>query len=273
MSSLVALALAFASNFTAPTQQPTLLIIGSPHLANNNRDLVNARIEDVTTPDRQREIEALVDSLARFKPTRIAIEWDADDQAGLDRRYADYRAGRFKLTANERDQVALRLAAKLNLARVDAVDWNNAAPGPEEAYDFSGWAERNGQAGPLKELIARGQASTDARTARWRCQPIAQWYRDHNDPAELAASHQEYFTLAKIGNGSESPGAAWVGAWYARNLRIFNRLASIAKPGDRILALYGAGHAYLLDQFARESGVFAVADPLSFLPVQQPRCS
>lgn len=273
MSSLVALALAIASTPAAPAKQPTLLIVGSPHLANNNRDLVNARIEDVMTPDRQREIETLVDSLARFKPTRIAVEWDADDQAGLDRRYADYRSGRFKLTANERDQVALRLAAKLNLARVDAIDWSGDAPGTREAYDFSRWAERNGQAGPLKELVARGQASTDARTVRWRCLPIAQWYRDHNAPSELAADHQAYYTIATIGDGRESPGAAWVGAWYARNLRIFNRLVSIAQPGDRIFVLYGAGHAYLLNQFARESGVFALADPLAFIPSQASRCS
>lgn len=272
LSSLVALALAAAPTPSVPAEQPKLLVVGSPHLANNNRDLVNARIEDVTTPDRQREIQALVDSLARFKPTRVAIEWKADDQAGLDRRYADYRAGRLVLSANERDQVALRLAAKLNLARVDAIDWNDSAPGPEEAYDFSGWAERNGQAGPLKDLVALGQASTNARTARWRCQPIAQWYRDLNMPDELATLHRTYYDIARIGDGRENPGAAWVGAWYGRNLRIFNRLTSSAKPGDCVLVLYGAGHAYLLNQFARESGFFSVADPLAFLPVQRARC-
>lgn len=273
LSSLIAFALAMAPTPAVPVEQPKLLIVGSPHLANNNRDMVNPRIEDVTTPDRQREIAALVDGLARFKPTRIAIEWKADDQAGLDRRYADYRAGRLTVGANERDQIALRLAAKLDLARVDAIDWNDNAPGPDEAYDFSGWAERNGQAGPLKELIAVGQANINAQTARWRCQPITQWYRDLNTPAELATLHRAYYEIARIGDGRESPGAAWVGAWYGRNLRIFNRLTSNARPGDRVLVLYGAGHAYLLNQFARESGVFSVVDPLSFLPVQQPRCS
>ncbi len=272
MFSLVTLALVIASTPVTPVERPTLLIVGSPHLANNNRDIVNARIEDVTTPTRQQEIEALVESLARFRPTRIAIEWDADDQPGLDRRYADYRSGRLRLTANERDQIALRLAAKLNLEKVDAIDWNGDAPGDAEAYNFTGWAARNGQAGRLEELRVQGQASTDAQTARWRCLPVADWYREYNAPVARANDHRLYYDLARIGDGRESPGAAWVGAWYARNLRIFNGLERVAKPQDRILVLYGSGHAYLLDQFARESNAFKVADTLSYLPVSRSPC-
>jgi uncharacterized protein DUF5694 len=268
----IAIALAPILIPATSVERPTLLIIGSPHLANNNRDLVNARIEDVTTTNRQREIEVLVEHLAQFRPTRIAIEWDAGDQSGLDRRYADYRSGRLTLTANERDQIALRLAAKLDLSRVDAIDWNGDPPGKEEAYNFMSWAAQNGQAGRLEKLRSEGQASTDAQTARWRCLPIADWYRELNTPAARASSHRAYYDIATIGNTRESPGAAWVGAWYARNLRIFNRIAEIAKPVDRVLVLYGSGHAYLLDQFARESAAFIVADTLSYLPAPQPRC-
>lgn len=229
MLSLAMLAAVIALTPATTPERPALLIVGSPHLANNNRDIINARIEDVMTPTRQQEIEALVESLARFRPTRIAIEWDANDQAGLDRRYADFRAGRLKLTANERDQIALRLAAKLDLEKVDAIDWSGDAPGEAKAYDFTGWAARNGQAGRLEELRAQGQACTDAQTARWRCSPVADWYRDLNAPDALADDHRLYYDLARIGDDRESPGAAWVGAWYARNLRIFNKLARTAR--------------------------------------------
>lgn len=69
-----------------------------------------------------------------------------------------------------------------------------------------------------------------------------------------------------IGKGEELPGASWVGTWYARNLKIFSRLVQLAiQPDDRVLVIYGQGHAYLLQQFARESGAFqlvSVADVL-----------
>lgn len=266
MLASLTLTLAVALPATPSADKPILLVVGSPHLANNNRDLVNARIEDVTTRARQREIEALVDHLARFRPTRVAVEWDAADQTGLDRRYADYRASRISLSANERDQIALRLAAKLDLPQVDAVDWNGDAPGGVPAYDFVTWAARNGRGGILEKLRAREQAAIDERTTAWRHLPVADWYRALNTPEERAASHRVYYEIAAIGDERETPGAAWVGAWYARNLRIFGRLARDAKPGDRVLLLYGSGHAYLLDRFARESSVFEVVDTLTHLP-------
>jgi hypothetical protein len=47
-----------------------------------------------------------------------------------------------------------------------------------------------------------------------------------------------------------------------RNLRIFAKLARVAdKPGDRVLVIYGAGHAFLLNEFAEQSHAFKVASP------------
>src|SRR3546814_1414191 len=132
-------------------------VCSSDLLANNNRDIANVHVEDVTTPAHQREIETLVDALARFRPTRIAIEWPSSDQAGLDKRYAAYRAGTLPVSANERDQIALRLAAKLGLDRVDAVDWNEMPPGAIAAFDFTAWAEAHGPQDRVEMLRKPGQ--------------------------------------------------------------------------------------------------------------------
>src|SRR3546814_18683122 len=48
----------------AEAERPAMLILGTPHFNNPGRDMVNRKLEDVTTPERQSEIEALVDSLA-----------------------------------------------------------------------------------------------------------------------------------------------------------------------------------------------------------------
>jgi hypothetical protein len=61
----------------------------------------------VLTPRRQAEIEALVDRLASFRPTHVAVEWETGEQAKLDQRYADYLAGRIKLDSDETDQIGL----------------------------------------------------------------------------------------------------------------------------------------------------------------------
>lgn len=104
------------------------------------------------------------------------------------------------------------------------------------------------------------------------CTPISSWLRTSNTPEYRVADHRVYFDIAQIGERlGVNPGAAWVGTWYTRNLRILNNLRAIApNPDDRIILIVGAGHGYLIDQQARESGAFEVADTMAHLP-QSPR--
>ena len=52
-----------------------------------------------------------------------------------------------------------------------------------------------------------------------------------------------------FGDAALNPGAAWVGACHARNLRIAANLLRVAgAPCDRTVAIFGAGHAGLLRQ-------------------------
>lgn len=256
-----------------PRSAPRLLVLGVPHLANHHRDLVNSTVEDVLTPVRQREIKRIVYALAKTRPNHVAVEWSATNQAKLDERYAAYRAGRYTLTADEVDQIGLRLAALLNLSRVDAVDWNEEPPGSDEDYDFQKWMKDHGRAGELDALTADGQAKVDAMDARNRCHPIADWFRELNTPAYVAWDEGTYFQIATFGDGRNNPGAAWVGAWHARNLRIAANLRRVAgASGDRTVAIFGAGHADLLRRYGAGMG-FVVADTNAALPTaSRARC-
>ena len=269
MMAMVGAALISLGPAQAAPPKPALLIVGTPHFGNPGRDVVNIRVPDVLSAERQREIEVIVDSLAAFRPTRVAIEWPADEQARLDQRYADYRAGRLAPTANERDQIGLRLAARLGLARVDAVDWSGEPPGQWSDYDYPAWAEAHGRGEDWREWVSRFQAEADDDARLMACTPVSAWVRKVNTAEYRLANHRTYYYVARIGDdGGVNPGAAWVGTWYTRNLRILNNLRAIAPdPQDRIVAIYGAGHGYLLDQQARESGAFEVADTLAHLPV------
>lgn len=247
---------------------PQVMLLGSYHLANNNRDIINVSIEDVLTALRQQQIIDMVECLAQWKPTRIAVEWDRTDQAGLDSRYAAFLAGNYELSANEIDQIGLRLAKVLGHDRVYAVDWNEAAPGDEVQYDFFGWAERNNQEGRLNAFVEAGQHDAKSASAKMRGQSVAEWYQDLNDPKAKLKMHQPYFEIATFGSNEDNPGAAWVGAWYARNLRIFNNIREILTPQERVTVVYGVGHIHLLGQFFRESGTVGTVDPRPFIKCQ-----
>jgi len=252
---------------------PALLVIGVPHFANPGHDMSNTKVENVLTPARQREIVQLVARLAAFRPDHVAVEWAATDQAALDKRYADYRAGRYALSANEIDQIGLRLAAKLGLPRVDAVDWNDNPPGTDADYAFDDWLKARGRWSDYTTLQADTQRRLDAYSARNRCRPVADWLREINGAAYRTRDEAEYYKFAAFGDAKSNPGAAWVGAWYARNLRIVANIQRVAgKPGDRTIAIFGAGHAPLLTRYGAGFG-FTVADTLAALPpVSRPRC-
>lgn len=246
---------------------PALMIVGMPHLANPAHDIANIKVEDVLSSSRQREIEDLVDRLAAFHPTHVAVEWEPKDQAKLDRRYADYRAGRLKLTRDETDQIGLRLAAKLGLPRVDAVDWLQEAPGKDEDYDFAAWLKAHGRGAEWEAFQSNGQRQADAEGAFQHCHPIADWVRSLNDEAGSQKLSRPYFEIATFGDSDNNPGAAWVGAWYARNLRIYANLLHVGGvPGERTVAVFGAAHGPLLRSDAAQSGRFTVVDVRRYLP-------
>lgn len=241
-----------------PDQQPTLLVLGTGHFNNHGRDVINQKIDDVLAEARQAQIIAVVEQLASFRPTHIAVEWPTKDQSTLDARYREYREGKYQLGRPEVDQIGLRLAEKLGLARVYAVDWSEDAPGRSQDYDWLSYAESHGQ----ETLLA---AIRDPERATGRVslgtQSIGTWLLQLNRSESLAADHRNYFDLGAIGDHEQQPGASWVGAWYGRNLRIFNNLVRLTdRPQDRILVIYGRGHAYLLRQFSIESGTFRLME-------------
>jgi hypothetical protein len=177
--------LALASLAAAAQDVPKMMFLGSGHLANHNRDVANTHVEDVRTPARQAEIEQMVARLAAWKPTHIAIEYPYAKQAELDKRYADYRAGRYALSADETDQIGLRLAKQLGLPRVDAVDWNGDAPGKDADYDWMAWAKAHGKTDLLEKTIAPWKAEAAKETEYLKSHSVTDWYLTWNDPKRM----------------------------------------------------------------------------------------
>ena len=67
-----------------PAPEPIqVMVLAAPHLDNPGRDVHNARMDPVTTPQKQAELAAIADALAAFQPAAIAIESLAPDPSTL----------------------------------------------------------------------------------------------------------------------------------------------------------------------------------------------
>ncbi|MCH9651528.1 MAG: hypothetical protein K0U98_25095 [Deltaproteobacteria bacterium] len=265
-------ALASAGATSAAEKAVQVMVLGSYHMDNPGRDVHNLEADDVLTPKRQNELEELVTRLARFQPTKIAVEVpfsSSGDDGAKDRkhsgfldRYQDYLQGEMEPNRNEVVQVGFRLAKKLGHPRLYGID----APGPFPYGALSAWAQEHGQRQRLDDSRKVAEAFLKEMGDLLKENSIRECFSVFNTPEFALRTHQSYIEyFAPIGEGEEYPGADLVEGWYGRNLRIFVNLGRIAEPGDRILVLYGAGHSYYLRQLTLEAPGFELVEPVPYL--------
>ena len=240
----------------APTE---VMIVGVFHMSNPGRDLHNVKAPDVLEAKPQAEIAAVTDALARFKPTKIGVEWPEDIVA---ERYKAYQAGTLAPSHNEVVQLGFRLAQTAHSEGVYSLDADGDFP-YERVQNF---AAGQGFKPLLDDLNTQTEALVTAQTKFLSEKGIAATLRWLNEPEQIRASHGFYRSLLRIGKGSDQPGVDLDTAWYRRNFLICANLLSIARPGDRIVVFFGAGHAQLLRQCVTETPGLKLVEPNDYLP-------
>ncbi len=112
-----------ARSAPATLARPQVLILGTYHMGGSS-DYIQTSTDDVLSPRRQREIEALVNALAAFRPTKIMVEAPLAHDSALNARFRRYAAGQDTLRRNEIDQIGFRLAKRSGHSRVYAIDYS-----------------------------------------------------------------------------------------------------------------------------------------------------
>src|SRR5690606_18660604 len=107
----------------AAAAAPGVMVLGTPHFAMPGQDLINPDVGDVRT-EHAEDIEASVDALARWKPTRIAIGRTTQGMEREQQNYRDYLDGTFELTPDEAHQIGFRLARRLGHDRLYGIDFH-----------------------------------------------------------------------------------------------------------------------------------------------------
>jgi len=77
------------------------LFLGTYHMGAPGNHLLNGRVADVTSPERQKRLGQLVEKLKKIKPTKIAVECDLEDDAKTKEVYDRYLSGNYQLSKNE----------------------------------------------------------------------------------------------------------------------------------------------------------------------------
>src|SRR3954469_13837670 len=255
------LLVAFATTSTVLAQQSAVakpeqavaraevLVLGTYHMANPGHDIFNMKADDVLAPKRQAEMAELIEVLKKFHPTKIAIESDAGTEK-IPKRYADYLAGKYELTANEIDQIGLRLAKELGHKTVYPVD----ADGDFPYQRLVNYAKGSGRSKELDAINAVFAANVkeqgDYLAAHSILETLLLINRDERATQEVGL----YYRMAAIGEPQDWAGADLVADWFRRNVRIYSNVVKLAdSPNERVLVIFGAGHlGWLRQDFATD---------------------
>lgn len=264
--SLFCLVCVFVAPATAQNDAPPaeVMVLGTYHFANPGADEVNVEADDVLAPARQAQIQTLLDSLSRFEPTKVAIEDSpayGSARSRADSLYRAYTNGTHELTRNEAQQVGFRLAERFGHDEVYPIDYRNAFPF-DDVMSYA--AERD--TAFVTYFRRWRQMMTRKMDNLLRDGTVSEILRSLNDPEGwLADSEALYARVAGVGDSTNYVGADLVTMWHERNLRIFANLARAAEPGDRIVVIFGAGHAPMLRQLVDASPRMEMVDPLDYL--------
>lgn len=227
-----------------------VMVVGTFHFVRGQSDMYRVNAGDVLAPKRQREIADVVALLSKYEPTEIAVEAPVGG-VELQKRFQDYRAGTYTLTADETDQIGFRLAKQLGRQQIYGID-------SKMDLDFDRvmqFAQAQGQTAALQKVMDAGEAFTKELDADLAKSSIGDVLRKMNSAAELRRNHELYMGMALIGQNSDYPGADVVGQWYTRNLRIYSNIRRVINsPDERVLVLFGQGHEFLLQQYIVDSG-------------------
>lgn len=246
-------------------RQSNVMILGSHHMHNPGADVVNVEADDVLAPKRQKELKAVVQMLKEFQPTMIALEdkrfTKQDSLTQL--HYQQYLKDSFELTRWEGHQIGFRLAKELGHSRIYNID----EPGNFPFGKMAKYAEENEQMAWINYTMEKLQSKIKGEEDDMDEVTISAMLYETNTPENLAKSHSIYVDGSRIGKGKDFPGANLLEEWYKRNIRIFSNLYKITadKKEERILVIFGAGHAPILRDLVKSSTDFELVEPNDYL--------
>ena len=244
-----------------------MMVLGTYHFESPGLDTNNIRVDSVLTSARQKQLDAVANALLIFRPTHVMVEMTSNEPQGEVEQFRSFQLDQLKTESNEIVQLGFRIAKLAGISIVNGIDVQPKT-GEQDYYPYDAVEQTAASFGQTSLL-----ASANAPVAAWAKDFESKQHRSTvaellilaNSEKTLRTINRPYFEYLSIGNGSTQTGAELNARWYLRNAKIFGKIVQIAKPGDRILVVYGFGHNYWLRHFATETPGYTFVDPSPFL--------
>lgn len=248
---------------------PKVLLVGTWHFNYPGLDAYQPEDADrinILSERRQKELAELLEYIAKFKPTKIAVE-GGRNSGYLIRRYERWKSGERPLGASEIDQIAIRLMDRFKLDTLYGVDAyplllelqdNRDTTTPKQYTDLI-----------LDRHYFGGEDSMATRySAFYRYQDkmkvqhtLLENFKYLNSDKVLDRGFGSYISGGQFNSEGFEGADALSMFWLNRNVRIFRNIQTMDHDeNDRILVLFGAGHVSVLKFLFACSPQFELVD-------------
>ena len=264
---LIACILFSVSISAQPPQKTKVLLLGTFHFDNPGLDVAKFENANVLTEKRQQEILEVVKLLKDFKPDQIFIEASPSRQVYYDSVVNIYKNGNYKLSANEIDQLGLRLAKELNHPTLHAVDYREASFPFDSLVKVMTAAKQYDLLTFMKTTIDSIETSHNNQL---KTLTIKEMLIASNTAADKYFSVGMYFQFLKAGEKENHVGSYLASEWWRRNMIIYeNILKRLAGNEKSILVIFGSAHTALLHEFMKYNPNFEIVDIVTVLSGKQ----
>lgn len=257
ITALAALTLSFCASIASAADPARVLLVGSYHMANPAQDRINVDAADVLAPERQAQLQAVVDRLARFQPNHVAVELSAEQARAA---YAKYLEDALPESRSEAVQLGFRLARQVGATAVHGID----VPGPFPMDAVMAYAAETGRIGEIQAEMGKVMAEA-AELGALSATDIPAALRRVNQRESLARGHSLYTGLLRYGAGDRQPGVELMAAWTTRNLGMCARLVQPLEAGDRAVLIVGSSHVEPIRECLRAMPGVEVEDAVDHL--------
>ncbi|RLL40121.1 hypothetical protein D8M04_19460 [Oceanobacillus piezotolerans] len=194
----------------------------------------------------EKEVKELVDYLAHYKPTKVAVEWEMSKDKELN---IEYQNSNGNYSMDEIQQIGFRLAEKLNHDKVYAVNWTGQI-NQENMMELNDSIQSS-----YPELLnTMKEISENAPDISLKT-PLVNSYRKLNNKEFTKELEKLYLSLVVVTDNKEKKiGLDFLNKWMERELAIFKNILDICNTEDRILLIIGSDHLWMLRKLFEGNG-------------------
>jgi hypothetical protein len=205
---------------------------------------------------KENEIKELVNYLADFKPTRIALEWEKTEDDELNKKYKNSNGN---YSVDEIQQVGFRLAQKLKHEKVHAVNWTGHLT--QDDINNLNNEIRNSYPDLLNTMMTliekTAVISSDSE--------LINSFRELNDKRSVKDFEKMYLSFVDVKDDKgEMLGFTFLNKWMERELMICKNIVETltSNSEERILLIIGSDHLWMLRSLFEGLG-WDVVNPFS----------